>query len=147
MAVFYLQSILLDTACDFKLSLEIASIDTHTLERDTRKKLMRTSGRCLPGFAGALMQLTLTVSPEALEDLGSLCFLELPGANIVSQDSCTQKHGARCPLHLPFHSWVPLFLQHLDPAGAPQEGARLAPMSETSAVAIWQLTVQTPEGI
>ena len=48
------------------------------------------------------MQLTLTVSPEALEDLGSLGLLEPPWANIMSQDSCMQKHGARCPLHLPF---------------------------------------------
>ena len=39
---------------------------------------MRTPGRHLPGAAGTLMQLTLTVSPEALEDLGSLGLLEPP---------------------------------------------------------------------
>ena len=55
---------------------------------------MRTPGRRLPGAAAALMQLTLTVSPEALKDLGSLHLLQPPGANIMSQDSCTQKHGA-----------------------------------------------------
>ena len=89
---------------------------------------MRTPGRRPPGAAAALMQLTLTVSPEALKDLGSLHLLQPPGANIVPQNSCTQKHGARCPLHLPFHCWVPLFLQHLDPAGAPQEGVGLGPL-------------------
>lgn len=83
MAVFYVQSILLDTACAFKLSLEIASINIHSLERDPRKKLMRTPGRRLPGAAAALRQLTLTVSPEALEDLGSLHLLDPPGANVV----------------------------------------------------------------
>ena len=43
-----------------------------------RKEFVRTPGRCLPGAAGALMQLTLTVSPEALEDVGSLRLLEPP---------------------------------------------------------------------
>ena len=51
----------------------------HALCRETsRKEFVRTPGRGLPGAAGALMQLTLTVSPEALEDLGSVDFLEPP---------------------------------------------------------------------
>ena len=51
----------------------------HALCRETpRKEFVRTPGRRCPGAAGALMQLTLTVSSEALEDVGSLHLLEPP---------------------------------------------------------------------
>ena len=51
----------------------------HAVCRETpRKEFVRTPGRRLPAAEGALMQLTLTVSPDALEDLGFLGLLEPP---------------------------------------------------------------------
>ena len=67
------------------------------------------------------MLLTLTVSPEALEDVGCLHALGPRGLTACHRIVARRSMGlnAQPPT---IHSWAHLFMQHLDPAGAPQEG-------------------------
>ena len=65
---------------------------------------------------------------------GPLASWNPPWANILSQDSCKHKHGARCPLHLLFTPGLTCSCSTWTLQG-PHRKVQMTPLMETSAIA------------
>jgi len=96
---------------------------------------VRTPGCRLPGAASALMQLTLRVSPEALEDLGSLGLLE-PPRGLTSCHRIAARRSTGLDAHSTYRSLLgSTVLAAPGPCRGPSRRSRRAPLLESSAVA------------